>query len=466
MGSCVPVMRFRDYFSSHAYPVVSIQHGISAPEQLYDKFLRIMLTPHYECDSIVCTSRSCKRAMGNILREVSAAFNHQFGTAIEFGGRLDIVPLCVDTDALRPREKGPLRKQLGIPLDAVVLLYIGYISLMKADLLPLLPMIRRLVDANPSAKVLFVIAGTGPQSYAESLLEFVGDLGLSKNVSLLREVSDVQKEQLLGAADIFVGPSDSMEESFGLTPVEAMACGLPQVVADWDGYRETVSHGETGFLIPTSWGSSDHDVRGMDNLLGSLPDHMLLTQSIVLDLAEMQDRLQQLMRQPELRATMAGRSRARAVAEFSYTAAARHYDELWVELAAIANALQLHPKKRRCDEPAYFDFFGHFASQELTDDCVLHVRNGLPIPRLIRAVQRELPGLRVFDEALLDELIHTLSNSEVSVGELICSQTNGTRSADTIRRHILFLLKHGRVSCVRGRMTELRAVHADLGTRC
>ena len=42
-----------------------------------------------------------------------------------------------------------------------------------------------------------------------------------------------------------------MQETFGLTPIEAMACGVPQVVADWDGYRETVVEGETGFRVPT-----------------------------------------------------------------------------------------------------------------------------------------------------------------------------------------------------------------------
>ncbi len=52
------------------------------------------------------------------------------------------------------------------------------------------------------------------------------------------------------AADVFVSLSDNIQESFGITPVEAMAAGLPCLVSDWDGYRDTVVHGETGFRIP------------------------------------------------------------------------------------------------------------------------------------------------------------------------------------------------------------------------
>ena len=46
--------------------------------------------------------------------------------------------------------------------------------------------------------------------------------------------------------------SDNIQETFGLTPVEAMAAGLPCVVSDWNGYKDTVADGETGFRIPTT----------------------------------------------------------------------------------------------------------------------------------------------------------------------------------------------------------------------
>ena len=58
-------------------------------------------------------------------------------------------------------------------------------------------------------------------------------------------------DALWAGADIFVSLVDNVQESFGLTPIEAMAAGLPVVVSDWDGYRDTARNGEDGFLIPT-----------------------------------------------------------------------------------------------------------------------------------------------------------------------------------------------------------------------
>jgi glycosyltransferase involved in cell wall biosynthesis len=53
------------------------------------------------------------------------------------------------------------------------------------------------------------------------------------------------------AADIFISLADNIQETFGLTPIEAMASGLPVVVTDWDGYKDTVRDGIVGFRLAT-----------------------------------------------------------------------------------------------------------------------------------------------------------------------------------------------------------------------
>ncbi len=50
------------------------------------------------------------------------------------------------------------------------------------------------------------------------------------------------------ASDVFV--TTPWYEPFGITPVEAMACGRPVVGSDTGGIRSTVVHGKTGFLVP------------------------------------------------------------------------------------------------------------------------------------------------------------------------------------------------------------------------
>jgi len=446
-------MRIRDQLSSQVYPTVTVQHGLSGHYLLYDKFLRAMLTPSYPCDSLICTSRACRQALLTILDEISASFNRQFNTSIRYDGRLDVIPLCVDTDQLRPHDKYELRRQLGIAQDAFLLLYVGYLSHVKADLAPMIPMIRRLVGDNSGVNLSFTIAGTGPASYTRELSALVQEVGLAKTITLRPEVSDFTRDQLYGAADVFIAPCNSMQECFGLSPVEAMACGLPQVVADWNGYRDTVANGQTGFLIPTCWGRFDGELRGAADIQGWVYDHIVQGQSIAVDIACMQERIQLLIRYPEIRAAMSERSRARAVAEFSYASAARRYDELLTELSIVAGALRRHPKARRFDQPAYFEYFGHFATRELRDSAVIRKAGTklFSIARLVRMVESELVGISVFDVALLEKLIEILSAAEntpegMSVEQLISTVMAGTWSRDMVRRHILFLLKHGQVT--------------------
>lgn len=446
-------LRMRDQLSSQVPPVVSVQHGISPHTSLFDVFLRLMLTPTYPCDSLICTSKSSQKALTNILGRISSLFNQQFGTKISFEGRIDIVPLGINTDVFRPQNRKRLRKQLGIPQTSYVLLYLGYLSLFKTDISPLLPMVRRLVDSNPKLDLRLVIAGTGPESYSRSLLSVVRDLNLSKIVSIRRDISDDLKQQLLGAADVFVGSCESFNESFGLAPVEAMACGLPQVVADWNGYRETVAHGETGFLVPTCWGRYDGELFGTGDIFGSIYDHTLLSQSVSVDIGSMQESLQILISRPELKEEMSRNSRVRAETEFSYMKLAMRYDQLLRELHSTARALQRCPKSKRFDHTAYFDYFGHFATRVLTDEDRIHAvqEESVPVSTVLRIVYTEL-GVPVFDEALLENILKSVSNNNrsehLTMRELISIATGECHTPDEVRRHIHFLLKHGKLGVV------------------
>ena len=61
----------------------------------------------------------------------------------------------------------------------------------------------------------------------------------------------INSAQVGSVRDIFCSLSDNIQETFGITPIEAMSAGLPVVVSDWDGYRDTVRDGIDGFRVPT-----------------------------------------------------------------------------------------------------------------------------------------------------------------------------------------------------------------------
>lgn len=98
----------------------------------------------------------------------------------------------------------------------------------------------------------------GPRSYAESqnlrdeeAQAVMAPLhGLDSQVSYFGRVDDrARLAQLLGASDVFVFPS--RREGFGLAPVEAMAAGVPPIIARLPGVTDLASiDGETGIYIP------------------------------------------------------------------------------------------------------------------------------------------------------------------------------------------------------------------------
>ena len=67
----------------------------------------------------------------------------------------------------------------------------------------------------------------------------------------LTPASEEDKKLALAAADLFCSPADNLQETFGLSVLEAMASSLPVVASDWNGYRDlVVQHGSTGWLVP------------------------------------------------------------------------------------------------------------------------------------------------------------------------------------------------------------------------
>ncbi|MFE3248273.1 glycosyltransferase family 4 protein [Streptomyces sp. NPDC059209] len=91
------------------------------------------------------------------------------------------------------------------------------------------------------------IYGGGPEK--ENLRQRIDKLGLYNSVRLMGSVSPIEPEWAKGA----IAASTSRHESFGMTLVEAMRCGLPVVSSDCDyGPREILQPGVDGLLVPVS----------------------------------------------------------------------------------------------------------------------------------------------------------------------------------------------------------------------
>ena len=104
------------------------------------------------------------------------------------------------------------------------------------------------------------IAGAG--DYRPALERLATSLDLHDRVRFLGRIPEVEKLALLRRAWglVFASP----KEGWGITNLEAAACGTPVVASDSPGIRESVRHGETGFLVPHG------EVAAMADALGAL----------------------------------------------------------------------------------------------------------------------------------------------------------------------------------------------------
>jgi glycosyltransferase involved in cell wall biosynthesis len=90
------------------------------------------------------------------------------------------------------------------------------------------------------------IAGSGHDR--PRLEALAAELGLGDAVFFHGFVSEADKIRLLRTtwANLFPSP----KEGWGITNIEAAACGTPSLASDSPGLRDSVRHGETGFLVP------------------------------------------------------------------------------------------------------------------------------------------------------------------------------------------------------------------------
>jgi D-inositol-3-phosphate glycosyltransferase len=195
-----------------------------------------------------------------------------------------------------------IRARLGLPQDAVVLLFAGRIQPLKAPDV-LVRAVAQLLDESPELRdriVVPIVGGPSGSGMAkpEALQKLAAQLGVCDVIRFQPPVGQAELADWYRAATALVMPSHS--ESFGLVALEAQACGTPVAAAAVGGLPVAVRDEETGFLV------RGHDPRAWARTLRRFVDH------------------------PELGGRM-GAAAARHARAFGWDAAARTTAELYAD---------------------------------------------------------------------------------------------------------------------------------------
>lgn len=153
---------------------------------------------------------------------------------------IKVIPNFIDTENFRRLDKEHFRSAICEPGQKVVV-HVSNFRRVK-NVSHVVEVFHRILQEGISAKLLLV--GDGPdRSNVEQLTR---DLEIQGAVRFLGKQDPVQ--EILSIADLFLLTSGS--ESFGLAPLEAMACGVPVVCSDVGGLPELVAGSKAGFLCP------------------------------------------------------------------------------------------------------------------------------------------------------------------------------------------------------------------------
>jgi glycosyltransferase involved in cell wall biosynthesis len=165
-------------------------------------------------------------------------------------GKVQRIHYPVDTETWHPVDRAEARAALGIPADAGVVVFHGAINLWIKGIDLLLVAWRQVLAYLPERELRLVLVGTGPDAAALRQQLQADPVGGIEWID--RWVHDrAALRQYLGAADVYAFPS--RVDAFGISVLEAMACGVPVVAASAPAIPDILPGGEEsgGIIVPT-----------------------------------------------------------------------------------------------------------------------------------------------------------------------------------------------------------------------
>ncbi|GFK96121.1 Putative glycosyltransferase EpsD [Fundidesulfovibrio magnetotacticus] len=440
----------RNARSRQIFPVTAVTHSLSYARYGQDflKHLSPCTTPR---DAMVATSATAAKVVRGYYGLLRQGYDLDPAAYPEPG--VEVIPLGVDSTLYAPadgRKRQELRTRLGFGEETVFLVLARLCLSSKMDFLPLLRAFHRLALAGtPLSAVRLVLAGHAePDGWGRPTFEELA-LNIGLALTVIESPSEEAKRELYQAADVFLSPSDNLQETFGLTLLEAQASGLPVVASDFDGYRDLVLPEETGLLARTIGPRDTSDVDLLAPLRFDNHTHLLLAQRLAVDVGGLARAIERLSVDPAARRAMAQAARRHALG-YSWEEIARRHVALWETLWE-----RPVPEQPAAAHPMAVDYARVFASYPTKR---LAESDTLQATRLGSAVYRgqDHPVVHVGMEDMVDmqavRSLLVLARKPRPFGELALALPAAVEGIDAVRAEtlVLWCLKHDLLELSRG----------------
>ncbi len=450
----------RRHGDQRAFSLCGVTHTIcsSAVLSVIGDYL---VAPVQPWDALICTSQAARAAILAHLDGWADYLAERCGGRPTLALQLPVIPLGVNCRRFAEGEaaarlRQEFRQRHGIAGDALALLFFGRLSF-HAKAHPLAMAAAAEAAARRLGRglhLLFVGQYANPQMAAG--FRAMAALAPAVTFHFLDGGDEGEAQGCWHGADMFLSLSDNIQETFGLTPIEAMAAGLPAVVSDWDGYRDTVVDGETGFRIPTTVppAGSGEDLAMLYSVGQVTYDRYIGAASLAtaVDVAACTEAIVRLAEDADLRRRMGEAGRRRARQHYDWSVVIGRYQELWGELAAIRRGGTAEAAPRRPGTPAQpladdpFRLFAGFASRALADGDRMCVDDGcLPLETALGLEMNTYMLNVILPPADLAQLVRRLRGGPLPVAELAHRHPQPQR----LRLGLMWLLKLGVAKLVR-----------------
>lgn len=412
------------------YPALSYHQQIS--EHLSD------LIFNKPDDVSIYPSHCSRQVANNIKNKLSSILN------IDLGKRKSkVIPIGVDLEIFSPLkevEKECIFDEEGIETKYIICSILTRFSPSdKSDILPLIHSIAYNENIKKSELKFILFGGDnyyGAKQYISILNREIDRLKISNIVKVLTINDRKRVVDLLRGSDIFLSPVDSVQETYGITPLEAMACEAVPVVSDWNGYKETVVDNVVGFKAPTTFYDNTDVWKLLDYSIQFRDQHLIIGQSVFVDTDFMVEKCLFLHENKDILTKMQQAARSHVEKHYSWENIIREYEAVWSDKKR--DACKPECLERKID---YWSVFYHYATN-LSSDLSLYIISSYGSDvRAGSVIFSIFSGLQDIISMDIVELILELSSKKPISVSMITKTLNV--DVHKIRFHISFLHKQG-----------------------